>query len=197
MSLDDYLICPHICATVLLITILFRNSIGLFQNLTHKVGRLVRAGRPISTKVTADNQTCQIWTPKTIEILILSQYQYFGNKSQQSALSASSKSSTEPLFFILCSCQISRLRSNHHHQQQQDHFFHPVLLVKRQTLVTNILSNISYIFPTIFHVRKSRQPDNGLASHHHHHEQQILNRHLSTCVQCQKNGHKYIVIYWI
>ena len=110
----------------------------------------------------------------------------------------SSKSSTEPLFFILCSCQISRLRSNHHHQQQQDHFFHPVLLVKRQTLVTNILSNISYIFPTIFHVRKSRQPDNGLASDHHHHEQQILNRHLSNCVQCQKkNGHKYIVIYWI
>ena len=168
MSLDDYLICPHICATVLLITIFFRSSIGLFQNLTHKVGRLVSVGP---------------------------QYQYFGNKSQQSALSASSKSSTEPLFFILCSCQISRLRSNHHHQQQQDHFFHPVLLVKRQTLVTNILSNISYIFPTIFHVRKSRQPDNGLASHHHHHEQQILNRHLSTCVQCQKNGHKYIVIY--
>ena len=194
MSLDDYLICPHICATVLLITILFRNSIGLFQNLTHKVGRLVRAGRPISTKVTADNQTCQIWTPKTIEILILSQYQYFGNKSQQSALSASSKSSTEPLFL---SCV--PVKNPDYGQtiisSSKTTIFHPLLLVKRQTLVTNILSNISYIFPTIFHVRKSRQPDNGLASHHHHHEQQILNRHLSTCVQCQKNGHKYIVIY--
>ena len=97
MSLDDYLICPHICATVLLITIFFRSSIGLFQNLTHKVGRLVSVGP---------------------------QYQYFGNKSQQSALSASSKSSTEPLFFILCSCKKSRQRTNHYHhyQQQKNHY---------------------------------------------------------------------------
>ena len=28
-------------------------------------------------------------------------------------------SSTEPLFFILCSCQKSRQRTNHHHHQQQ------------------------------------------------------------------------------
>ena len=35
-----------------------------------------------ATKVTTNNQTRQNWTPKTIEILILSQYQFFGNKSQ-------------------------------------------------------------------------------------------------------------------
>ena len=40
------------------------------------------------------------------------------------ALSASSMSSTEPLFFILCSCKKSRQRTNHHHpyQQQKNHY---------------------------------------------------------------------------